>query len=38
MNDADGIDALQKAVLESKSFQAFRDKKIRQVEVKVIET
>lgn len=38
MNDADGIDALQKAVLESKSFQAFRDKKIKRVTVEVIET
>lgn len=38
MNDADGKDELQKAILGSRSFMAFKDKKIKRVTVEVIET
>ena len=38
MNDVEGADALKKDVLNSESFKALKDKKIRDIVVEVIET
>ena len=38
MNDVDGVDELRKNVLNSESFKALKDKKIRKVKVGLVET
>ncbi len=38
MTDVDGVDALKEAILDSDSFQALKDRKIKKVEVDLVET
>ena len=37
-NDVDGVDALRRSVLDSDSFKALKDRKIRKVKVELVET